>query len=240
MPEEINRVVTDNLSDLLFVTEKIGVTNLVNEGVSGKKVHLAGDTMIDSLILFKDKFGRSGILNKLHILKQQYVLVTIHRPANTDKKDNLSKIISILMKISSMVPEFKIVFPLHPRTGKMLKHHGLEQKLKRVKNLLQTHPAGYTDFIKMLTECKFVITDSGGIQEEATFLRVPCLTLRDSFERPETIELGSNSLCGLNENLILKKVNEILSGKYKKGKIPKLMDGKASERIVKVLLKKLI
>jgi len=238
MPEEINRIVTDNLSELLFVTEKTGIDNLLKEGVQKKRIHLAGDTMIDSLIQFKSKFNSSSVLRKLKINEKKFILVTIHRPVNVDKKENLSKIISVLRKISMQkhFDGFKIVFPVHPRTLKMTAVHRLEKELNHIKNLLITEALGYTDFIKLLTECKMVITDSGGIQEEATFLKTPCLTLRDSFERPETIELGTNTLCGLNEKLILKKANEIFSGKYKKGKIPKLMDGKASERIVKIIM----
>ncbi|HEY3250480.1 MAG TPA: UDP-N-acetylglucosamine 2-epimerase (non-hydrolyzing) [Ignavibacteria bacterium] len=243
MPEEINRIVTDNLSEYLFVTEKIGVTNLVNEGVSKKKIYLAGDTMIDSIIYHKNELSRSGILKKLRLQKGNYILTTIHRPVNVDKKENLEKIISIFRKVSENAVKYnsdiKIVFPVHPRTLKMIGEYGLGSEFEKIKNLQITAPAGYTDFIRLLMDSKFVITDSGGIQEEATFLKRPCLTLRDSFERPETIEIGSNTLCGLNEKLIIRKVKEIFSGSYKKGRIPKLMDGKAAKRIVNILLKNL-
>lgn len=243
MPEEINRIVTDSLSDLLFVTEPAGVTNLINEGVSRKKIILSGDTMIDSLVLFKKKIEDSMVLNRLNIKKNSYILITIHRPVNVDIRQNFSKIINILSKVSSEAlknePEFKIVLPLHPRTYKMAEKLSLLKKLKQIKNILITEPAGYSDFIKMLTDCRFVITDSGGIQEEATFLEIPCLTLRDSFERPETLKIGSNTLCGLNEELVLKKTAEIFENKYKNGKIPRLMDGKASRRIVKTIIRRL-
>lgn len=243
MPEEINRVVTDNLSSLLFVTEKRGVDNLLKEGVSKKKIFLSGDTMIDSLIQHKSKFSRSGILKKYGLKKNSYILATIHRPVNTDKKENLEKIISIFEKIGSELtafnPDVKIVFPVHPRTLKMINSFGLTSRLASISNLELKEPAGYTDFIKLLSECKAVITDSGGIQEEATFLRIPCLTLRDSFERPETLEIGTNTLCGLNETLVISKIREIFKGKYKKGKIPRLMDGKAARRITAVIMKNL-
>jgi UDP-N-acetylglucosamine 2-epimerase (non-hydrolysing) len=243
MPEEINRVVTDSLSKLLFVTEKTGISNLLKEGVSRKKMFLVGDTMIDSLLLNKNKIDKSGILGKYDLNRNEYILTTIHRPVNTDKKSNLEKIISIFEKTSvtslSFNPRAKIVFPVHPRAMKMINSFGLMNKLMAIPNLLIKEPAGYSDFIKLLSECRLVITDSGGIQEEATFLRIPCLTLRDSFERPETLELGTNTLCGLNEKLVLSKVKEIFKGAYKKGGIPRLMDGKASERIVKIITQNL-
>ncbi len=243
MPEEINRIVTDSLSKYLFVTEKIGFKNLLAEGVSKKKIFLVGDTMVDALIQFRSKFKKSNILGKLSIKPKKYILATIHRPANVDNKTSLAKIISIFEKVSNEAKKFSeniaIVFPAHPRTLKMINTFGLTARLAKIENLLLSEPAGYTDFIRLLAECKFVMTDSGGIQEEATFLRIPCLTLRDSFERAETLEIGTNTLCSLNEKLILKNVRAIFEGKYKKGKIPKLMDGKASVRIAKILVNSL-
>lgn len=239
MPEEINRIVTDMLSRFLFITEKAGVENLLGEGIGKDKIYLTGDTMIDSLVYYRDKFKKSKVLSNLHLKKGEYLLSTIHRPVNVDNKHNLSKIISIFEQISRKAlkynPEFKIVLPVHPRTRKMTEQYGLSRRFNSIPNLILTHPAGYTDFIRLLTDAKLVITDSGGIQEEATFLKIPCLTLRDSFERPETLEIGSNTLCGLNEKLILNKISQIFEGKYKKGKIPKLMDGKAAKRIVKII-----
>jgi len=244
MPEEINRVVTDSLSTMLFVTENAGRDNLIREGVPHKKIFLTGDTMIDTIIQHRGKFRNSNVLKKYKLKKAEYILATIHRPVNTDKEVNLAKIFSILEKISitagSYIPGIKIVFPVHPRTMKMAEKFGLTEKLKKIPGILIKEPSGYTDFLKLLSECKLVITDSGGIQEEATFLKIPCLTLRDSFERPQTIESGTNTLCGLNEKLILAKLNEIFKGYYKKARIFKLMDGKASERIVEVLIEKLI
>ena len=244
MPEEINRIVTDSLSDMLFITEPEGVKNLVKEGVNKKKIHLVGDTMIDSLVYFRKKFSTSGILKKLKLKKGRYILSTIHRPVNVDNKENLARIISIFSRVSekalSYDPEIKIVLPIHPRTLKMAENFSLLEKLKSIPGILTIDPAGYTDFIKLLTDSILVITDSGGIQEEATFLKIPCLTLRDSFERPETLKLGSNTLCGLNEALVIKKISEIFTGKYKKGKIPRLMDGKASKRIVSAVKTRLL
>lgn len=241
MPEEINRIITDSLSKFLFVTEKDGVKNLVNEGVDRKKIYLTGNVMIDSLINYRKSFSSSKILGTLKVKKDKFALVTIHRPVNVDIKKNLVKIINILNQTARVIldngDETKIVFPIHPRTMKMAKKFGLEKQLKNIKNIVLAEPLGFRDFIRLLSDCSFVMTDSGGIQEEATFLRKPCLTLRESFERPETFEIGTNTLCGLNEKLINSKVKEIITGRYKQGKIPKLMDGKASERIVKIILK---
>jgi UDP-N-acetylglucosamine 2-epimerase (non-hydrolysing) len=239
MPEEINRIVTDNLSKFLFVTEKAGVKNLLKEGIDRKKIYLSGDTMIDSLKHFMPKFRKSNVLRKLKLEKGNYALATIHRPVNVDNKANLKKVISILNNIYRRSPRnsFKIVFPVHPRTLKMITKFKLQKSFAGIKNLVITEPAGYTDFIRLLTDCCLVVTDSGGIQEEAAFLKVPCLTLRDSFERPETIEIGSNSLCGLDAGLVAEKADEIFSGKYKKGKVPPLMDGNASVRITRILMK---
>ncbi len=244
MPEEINRIVTDSLSDMLFITEKEGVINLRKEGVSRTKIHLVGDTMIDSLVCFRKKFRSSGVLNRLKLIKGKYILATIHRPVNVDNKANFLKIISIFEKVSAKAltfePDAKIVLPIHPRTLKMAENFSLLDRLRSIPGLKTIDPAGYTDFIKLLTDSKLVITDSGGIQEEATFLKIPCLTLRDSFERPETLSLGSNTLCGLNEVLVVKKTAEIFTGKYKKGRIPRLMDGKASKRIVNAIKARLL
>lgn len=236
MPEEVNRIVTDSLSSLLFVTEKAGVVNLIKEGVNRKKIYLTGDTMIDSLVHYKSKISRSGILKKLALKENSFILATIHRPVNVDNRESLGKIITIFEELSKLSmkhdKQAKLVLPIHPRTLKMAETFGLLKRFSAIKNLQLIEPAGYVDFIRLLVGCKFVLTDSGGIQEEATFLRIPCLTLRESFERPETLEIGTNTLCGLNKGLIISKANEIYIGRYKKGRLPKLMDGKASRRIV--------
>lgn len=244
MPEEINRIVTDLLSKYLFVTEKAGVTNLLNEGVSKEKIFLTGDVMIDSLIMNEKNFMKSKILKNYGLNSGKYLLVTIHRPVNVDKIENSKKIINIFNTISGyfhdISGEYRIVFPIHPRTLKMFSKFKLYSILESITNVILIEPAGYSDFISLLSNCKFVMTDSGGIQEEATFLKVPCLTLRDSFERPETIEKGSNTLCSLNRDKIMKNVRDIMNGKYKKFKVPSLMDGKASKRIVEVLKNKIL
>jgi UDP-N-acetylglucosamine 2-epimerase (non-hydrolysing) len=242
MPEEINRIVTDSLSKFLLVTERAGVVNLIDEGVPQNRIFLVGDLMIDSLIMYKKKFINSKAIKNFGLDAGKFILVTIHRPVNVDNKKNLSKIISILRSISnyasSLNLDHKIVFPIHPRTQKMINSFGLKKSIESIKNIVLTEPIGYSDFIGLLMKSKLVITDSGGIQEEATFLKIPCLTLRNSFERPETISIGTNTLCSLDEKLIMEKTEEIYNRKYKKGKIPRLMDGKTSKRIVKILFSK--
>lgn len=239
MPEEVNRKITDVLSDYLFVTEPGGVRNLKNEGIDDKKVFFVGNTMIDSLKFYIKKIGKSKILNELCISNKNYVLVTLHRPSNVDDKINLEKILNIFKKINSINPETDIVFPVHPRTLKMIDKFNLRKSADEIRNLIITEPFGYLDFLKLMKDAKYVLTDSGGIQEETTYLQVPCLTLRKNTERPVTVELGTNIICGLDEKLIIKKISEIERGKFKLGKIPKFWDGKAAGRIVSILLNKM-
>ena len=238
MPEEINRMVTDVLADYLFVTEPAGIRNLKSEGIKDSRIFFTGNTMIDSLKFYLKKAEKSGILKELCISKKNYVLVTLHRPSNVDSKENLKKILNIFRSINKINPELDIVFPVHPRTLKMTERFRLKNSFEEIKNLIITEPFGYFDFLKLTGDAKFILTDSGGIQEETTYLQVPCLTLRENTERPVTAEIGTNVICGLDEKFIIKKIKEIESGKFKKGKIPKLWDGNAAERVVKVLLKK--
>lgn len=232
MPEEINRRLTDHISDYLFVTEPSGVKNLLNEGIEKEKIYLVGDIMIDALINSKPKIQKSKILKKLNLSPKEYAVLTLHRPVNVDNPEKLKYLFDIFAKIQKKI---KIVFPVHPRTRKQLK--GIKYlSTYALPNLLLVDPLGYIDFLALISQSKFVLTDSGGIQEETTFLKVPCLTLRENTERPITINQGTNTLCYNNKNKILREVNKILKGKYKKGRIPKLWDGKTAERIVKILI----
>ena len=239
MPEEINRMVTDVLADYLFVTEPAGIRNLKSEGIKDSRIFFTGNTMIDSLKFYLKKAEKSGILKELCISKKNYVLVTLHRPSNVDSRENLKKILNIFRSINKINPELDIVFPVHPRTLKMTEKFKLKNSFEEIKNLIITEPFGYFDFLKLTGDAKFILTDSGGIQEETTYLQVPCLTLRENTERPVTTEIGTNVICGLDEKFIIKKIKEIESGKFKKGKIPKHWDGNAAERVVKVLLEKI-
>ncbi len=244
MPEEINRIVTDVLSQYLFVTEKAGVKNLLNEGIPKEKIFLTGDLMIDALKMNKANFKRSRILRQLGLKKKKYILATIHRPVNVDNIDNARTVLNIFEEVSQFMFRSdrtnRIVFPIHPRTYKMFNKFGLYRSLELLSNIKLIKPAGYADFISLLINSRLVLTDSGGIQEEATFLKVPCLTLRDSFERPETIEIGSNTLCELNIDKVMSNVKNIFEGKYKKFRVPALMDGKAAKRIVDVIKEKIL
>jgi UDP-N-acetylglucosamine 2-epimerase (non-hydrolysing) len=235
MPEEINRLVTDALSDYLFITEKSGRENLLKEGIAENKIHFVGNCMIDSLVGLMEKAEQSDIMEKLKITERQFLLVTLHRPSNVDELENFSKIFEALEQIQKTV---KTVFPIHPRTKKNIKTFGLEKKVKALKNLLLTEPLGYLDFIKLEKYCTFVLTDSGGLQEESTYMGVPCLTVRKNTERPITVELGTNEVVGLDTRKIIDSAQQILSGKWKKGEIPPLWDGRAAERIVNILARK--
>ena len=232
MPEEINRLVTDALADYLFITEKAGIENLKNEGVDDAKVHFVGNVMIDSLAFFLEKARESDILKKLELREKNYALVTLHRPSNVDDQENFLKILTAFEQIEKEIP---IVFPIHPRTRKNIERFGLEDRVKALKNLKLLPPIGYLDFMNLTQNCKFVMTDSGGIQEETTYLGIPCMTLRENTERPITIEVGTNELVGPNTEQILNYAQKMLSGQWKKGAVPELWDGHAAERIVEVL-----
>ncbi len=228
MPEEINRIIADRLSDLLFVTEKSGMTNLEKEGIRSENAYLVGNVMVDSLLNNITKAESTGIIKSLS-LDGPYALMTIHRPSNVDDPMNFAKIIDILESVSSKIP---VVFPLHPRTRKRMEEYGLQLDNP---NIISTPPLGYLDFLNLMNESTVVLTDSGGIQEETSVLGVPCLTLRENTERPITVELGTNEIVGLDKGKILACVRDILTGSWKKGEIPPLWDGKASERIVQTI-----
>ena len=234
MPEEINRLLTDSISDLLFVTEQSGIDNLKNEGVNANRVHLVGNVMIDTLLSNSDKAEQSDVLEKLLIKKKKYAVITLHRPSNVDDMANLAKIISAFEVIEK---DLKLVFPIHPRTKKNIDGSDLKNRVDAMKNLILTEPFGYLDFLKLTANAAIIITDSGGIQEETTILQVPCMTLRENTERPVTITEGTNRLVHIDTQDILKHYNEIKTNNFKvKGKIPKYWDGHAASRIVDVLL----
>ena len=234
MPEEINRILTDSISDYLFVTEKSGLDNLKQEGVDDRKIHFVGHVMIDSLINFLPKAEKSNVLQEFCLEKNNYILVTMHRPSNVDNAENLTELIFMLRKLSR---NKKIIFPIHPRTRKNLEKFRIE--LNQNKNLKITDPIGYLDFIWLIKNAQLILTDSGGIQEESTFLGVQCITLRQSTERPITVDVGTNHLIGDDFIKAENAAEEILNGKIKLGKIPELWDGKASERIVEILIREL-
>ena len=232
MPEEINRVLTDAISDLLFVTEPSGLVNLEREGIDGAKVHFVGNVMIDTLKLHRKKANNSHILDDLNLRPMHYAVVTLHRPSNVDEHQSLTRILDALAEIQK---EIKVVFPIHPRTHKQLVSNGLMQRARDLPNMLLIEPLGYLDFLKLMSESNVVITDSGGIQEETTILGVPCLTIRENTERPITINEGTNILVGTDTNRILSGYRASLN-RARKPTRPKFWDGRASERIVRILL----
>lgn len=235
MPEEINRMLTDRISDFLFTTEESGNTNLISEGVDKDKIFFVGNVMIDTLLKHKKKADNSKILKRLNIKKRDYCVLTLHRPSNVDKKENFENIISILDEIQKRI---KIIFPVHPRTKKNITLLNLDKKVKNMKNLIVTEPLGYLDFLCLMSNSRFVITDSGGIQEETTVLNVPCITIRNNTERPVTVEQGTNMLVTTNKAKIIECCNKLVHGAHVKGKIPRFWDGKAAQRIVRVILEK--
>ena len=227
MPEEINRILTDEISDYYFVTEKSGKTNLEDEYKPGK-VFMVGNTMIDTLVAFEEEIDKADIIREQGIVND-FVLMTIHRPSNVDSKEGLEKLIDLLERLSQSL---QIVFPIHPRTKNNIDKFKLTQKFSAIPNVILTEALGYFEFQHLIKKCKFVVTDSGGIQEETTFRQVPCLTLRDSTERPITTDIGSNTLTTFDVDKIMKMVRKIKKGTYKKGEIPPLWDGKATRRIL--------
>jgi len=240
MPEEINRVVTDAICDIFFTTSSDADNNLIREGKDPYKIFMTGNLMIDSLInnLNKSKKikveikGNNGEKYKYgeNIKSGEYGIMTFHRPSNVDRKDDLEELIEIWGSISERLP---LIFPVHPRTLKNIKNFRLTERIKSFSNLIICKPLGYLEFLKLVSGAKFVLTDSGGIQEETTYLNIPCLTLRRNTERPITITEGSNKLVKKNE--IIQEINLILNGKGKRGKIPKYWDGKSADRIVEIL-----
>jgi UDP-N-acetylglucosamine 2-epimerase (non-hydrolysing) len=236
MPEEINRLITDAISDVLFCTEQSGVDNLRREGVPEKKIHFVGNVMIDTLLHHRAKADQSTILDTLALSDRGYAVITLHRPANVDNRENLEGLIGALERIQT---DLTVVFPVHPRTRAKFEEFGMLSRLAAMSNLRILDPIGYLDFLKLIASAKFVLTDSGGIQEETTILKVPCLTLRDNTERPITLEIGSNRLVGSDPSKIIAAYREIMANESVDSKTPPLWDGRAAERIVEVLLREL-
>ncbi len=233
MPEEINRILTDSISDLLLTPSPDGNENLKKEGIADEKVVLVGNVMIDSL-LRNLKISESSIIREeLNLTENEYAVLTLHRPSNVDDKETFSGLLEALLEISEKLP---IIFPAHPRTRGKIEEFGCTEKVKN-SNIKLIEPLGYLDFMRLYSGARLVLTDSGGLQEETTALGIPCLTLRENTERPITIELGTNILVGTNPEKIKQNAFSILANKSKiDAKIPPLWDGKTAERICDALL----
>jgi UDP-N-acetylglucosamine 2-epimerase (non-hydrolysing) len=234
MPEEINRVLTDQIADLLFTTERDANENLRREGVAKEKIHFVGNVMIDTLLRHKERALALDVLGRYGLQPQGYALLTLHRPSNVDVPEVLSGILDALAEIQSRLP---ILFPAHPRTVRRVREFDFEERLAEMPNLRVTEPLGYLEFLNLMANARLVLTDSGGIQEETTILGVPCLTLRENTERPVTVMQGTNTVVGSDPQRIVREALAILDGKGKAGRVPELWDGKAAERIVTVLRK---
>jgi UDP-N-acetylglucosamine 2-epimerase (non-hydrolysing) len=232
MPEEINRIITDKLSDVFFVTEPSGEKNLKASGISENRILFSGNTMIDTLVAFEKQIDEASILETLKLESQKFVLMTMHRPSNVDSNEGLLKLCELMKFVSQ---KYKIVFPIHPRTLKKLDDYGLKSSLLENKNLVLVDPLDYFSFQKLIKYCKFVLTDSGGIQEESTFLKIPCLTLRLNTERPVTVTEGTNTLVPFDVKQVIAYIQKIEDGTYKKGSIPKYWDGKSTQRILQFI-----
>jgi UDP-N-acetylglucosamine 2-epimerase (non-hydrolysing) len=228
MPEEINRILTDAITDWLFVTEASGLANLRADNVPDERVHFVGNVMIDTLIACLPRIAAAPILDALGVTTKLYAVLTMHRPANVDQPDVFEGLMSAIARLQRDIP---LVFPVHPRTRKAIEKYGREP----LPNLIFTDPLGYLDFMKLVSDARFVLTDSGGVQDETTYLGVPCLTMRENTERPVTVTQGTNRLVGLNPDKIVAECLHALESVSQRHVIPELWDGRASQRILDVL-----
>lgn len=228
MPEEINRMVTDSITDYFFTTSTWAGDNLIKSGVNNDRIFFVGNVMIDTLLANRSKFKKPDFWQEFHLKEKEYFVLTLHRPANVD---GASKLKELIQEITSNVKGLPIIFPMHPRTAKVLKEVGINAD-----NLHIVDPLGYHEFNYMVERAKCVITDSGGITEETTVMGVPCITLRENTERPETVLIGTNELIGTNPKAIAPILGKLFENIWKKGSIPELWDGKAAERIVLKLI----
>jgi UDP-N-acetylglucosamine 2-epimerase (non-hydrolysing) len=248
MPEEINRMVTDCLTDYFFTTSETANENLKKLGVPDNRIFFVGNVMIDTLMANRERFRKPAFFDDLRLEAQNYLVLTLHRPANVDEADRLKNFLSAIIDNSGGMP---IIFPVHPRTAKIISESGFKNIINSPNsaftqvtslnnnsgnNLFLTQPLGYLEFNYLVERSKAVITDSGGITEETTVMGVPCMTLRDNTERPETITLGTNELVGTDPRALKTYMDRLLEGKWKKGRIPELWDGKTADRILQVLL----
>jgi UDP-N-acetylglucosamine 2-epimerase (non-hydrolysing) len=236
MPEEINRIVTDSLADMLLCSEPAGVENLRREGRTGKEIHLVGNVMIDTLLGYVEKAQNRAILEELNLLPGGYGVVTLHRPANVDDPNQLRQLMQLLLDVSKQLP---LVFAVHPRTARALQDTAWQSRIDQ-SQILMLGPQGYLDFLALTSQAKLVMTDSGGLQEETTALGIPCLTLRPNTERPITIDEGTSTLVGNDLDQLRLCVEAILEGDYPTGRCPELWDGRAGQRIARILADSLL
>ena len=227
MPEEINRLVTDAITDYFFTTSDVANENLRKSGVKDEKIYFVGNTMIDTLLKQMPRFRQPKLWDELGLKEKKYIVLTLHRPSNVDEESQLKALMDEIMEHSE---DYQVVFPVHPRTAKMINQLGITHP-----RLHMIDPMGYLEFNYLVQRAKLVIKDSGGITEETTVMKVPCMTLRNSTERPETVTVGTNELVGTDPKVVKQMLNKCFSGNWKTGSLPDLWDGKTAERIVKIL-----
>ena len=228
MPEEINRLVTDSITNFFFTTSELANENLKNSGIKEESTYFVGNTMIDTLFKQRPNFRKPAVWNELGLKEREYIVITLHRPANVDESTKLQELMDEIVNHSHDAP---LVFPVHPRTAKILEGLGVSHPRLRM-----IEPLSYLEFNYLVERAKAVVTDSGGITEEASMMNVPCMTLRDNTERPETIDLGTNELLGTNPKAIKPAMEKLFAGEWKQGQEIPMWDGKCAERIVEVLL----
>jgi UDP-N-acetylglucosamine 2-epimerase (non-hydrolysing) len=235
MPEEINRLLTDQIADLLLTPSRDGDANLRAEGIPEARICFVGNVMIDSLMMQLERARESKVLANLGLAENGYAVLTLHRPSNVDEQNAFVRILAALAKIAERLP---IIFPAHPRTRKMIDELGLAAKVQSIPNLRLIDPVGYLDFLRLMSCARLVLTDSGGIQEETTVLGIPCITLRENTERPITVEMGTNTIAGTDTKQIVAAANKALDSSPEKSKhrVPEFWDGHAAERILDALI----
>ena len=229
MPEEINRLVTDAITNYFFTTTIEAGQNLIESGINKNRIHWVGNTMIDTLLKHRSRFQKPNIWNELNLSKNGFLVMTLHRPGNVDEEGKLKLLIDQIIEHSNNLP---LIFPVHPRTAKILQSIGIKHN-----RLYTIEPLSYLEFNYLVENAKAVITDSGGITEETTVMGIPCMTLRDNTERPETVKIGTNELIGTDPSAIKPAMEVLFAGNWKKGSIPEMWDGKTAERIVSILTK---
>ena len=227
MPEEINRMVTDSITDYFFTTSHLATENLKKNGISDQSIYFVGNVMIDTLLSNMDRFRKPEEFDKLNLSAGKYLVLTMHRPANVDEADKLKHTMNEIIRGANGLP---VIFPIHPRTAKIFADLGISHPSLKV-----IEPLGYLEFNYLVQHSKAVVTDSGGITEETTVMHIPCLTLRDNTERPETCSIGTNLLVGTNPDNIKPALDKLFSGRWPKGEIPELWDGHAAERIIDII-----
>ncbi len=234
MPEEINRLVTDVLADMLLTPSEDASRNLLREGISPEKIVCVGNIMIDTLYHFLPLSAKSKILDKHGLKEKEYILLTMHRPSNVDQKEQLERYFDAFNIIQKKIP---VIFPVHPRTMKNIDAFGLDRKIRTMHNFIIENTLGYLDFQKLTSCSRLVITDSGGIQEETTVMKIPCITLRENTERPITVSMGTNVIAGSDTDKMLEYVDAALNGKWKSGKVPEKWDGRTAQRVIDAIVK---